>query len=622
MEEKKIKAIVTFVKGLLDQTKESLQVSEDIAFLLLDHYHWDQNELASNWEASKDELIKSFHINLEGEKSLESQLAYKDVGFGKCPVCSHENKRLYELYCGQRICKECIVEEDKNAVIKGHIPVCHQECNAEFLAHDVERALPGSKHAKAYRWWRLNRSFSESRYMVSLCPNPLCRHLIVQNRGDPTNLVRCPKCEFAFCLDCLKDSHAPLCCCNHAIEFTEDLPAQLKELEEEEENWFKRESKLIEYRFQNKNETIESFDVIIRAMENAQKDEQEEVERQIKNNELFQDLILTQITEAEDKIKGYIDKNKSPEKIDELNKKIMELRDELDRYKKYKEELEKENQARKESRKKDLDFEKGQKQVYLNAVLHREKYDVYIKQFRENLDKLAEEKSKQIPNEDDCIRKDTIICPSCKLRFYKVNPCCEVTCVCGYDFCTNCNEPWVTHKKGYCECQNDKAEKKIDYTDQSDMLFYPCRYNLEKKAYFNKWKRFHESFVAQKAKYDELHQKFLQYDAEAKKESPAFVKLTKKLQKEKVEDARLFALKLVNNALFAESVSAWGYVATFYIRLSELTQGYIEKLEALDAKNNELIALLNEPESHSAQEFEDKLTEVKAETDSVLQIKF
>lgn len=616
MEEKRIKAIVTFIRGLLDETKASLSVSEDLAFLLLDRYHWDHNELISNWEASKDELIESFHIHIDGENTLEEKLAYKDSGYGSCPVCKRDNRRLYELYCGHKICKDCLQEDVKNAVIKSNIPVCHQDCNAEMLAHDVEKILPGSKHAKAYKWWRLNKSYSESHYNVALCPNPLCKHLIVQKDDMPTKLVHCPKCDYAFCMDCLKDSHNPLKCCKRVVDFTETLKDQLKELEEEEVKWFKRESKVIEYRFQNKNETAEGFDIQIRSILHAQKEEQDEVEQQIKNTDLFSDQILTEISQAEDKIKELVKKNKSPEKVEELNKKVADLRVELDHYRDFKEELEKENEARKEKRKNELEFAQKQKETFMKSILNREKNQLYIQQFKDNLNNFAEERSKQIINENDYIRSCTYVCPQCKQRFFKVNPCCEVTCFCGYDFCTLCNEAWVTHKKGYCECQNEAGEKQINYEDPGELLFYPCRFNLERKTFFAKWTRFHNLYLAEKTKHDELHQKFLQA------EGAPFANLVKRLQQENVEEPRTVALRLVSNALFAQNVAAWGYAATFYVRISELTQGYLEKLEKLTAKNAELIELINQPNEHSAKDFQQKLAEVKDEVDLVLRIKF
>lgn len=622
IDEKRIQAIRAFTHELITKTMNTLNVSHEIAFLLLDHLHWNQEELNSKWASSQNELLKAVHIKLGGTvvPNLESHLSAIECGTGTCPACSRE-RRLMELYCGHKICNDCLIEEIKNALSENRIPTCREdECKAEILSTDVEKLLPHSKNAKVYKSWRLNLSYENSPFKVAVCPNPLCKYLIIRDRSSQCCHVRCPKCEFAVCMNCQHDAHTPLNCCKRVTQFTETIPKDLSALEAEEQKWISREIKCAEYRFQKQGEVEQDFDRNIRVLVREQANEQKEVLQQIKNTDLFVQDLLTKISNTEDKIGEYKQKKRSAERIESLEKNIDAMREEIEHYKEFKAQLEKENEVRKEERKKDLEFIQEQKKLFLNSIQDKQNQEALLHKYKEFIDQHAVEKATAIMNEEDYIRQKTVICPSCGLRFYKDCGCCEVKCPCGYDFCTICNEPWITHKKGFYQCQNEIPVKKVDYNDQNDSQFYPPPMNLEKKIFFARWKHFHDSFIAQKAKYEELYKKFLATE-DTDAELSTLTKIIRHFEQENSEEGKTNAIKLVSNVLFAQSVVGWGYAALYYLNITEFTQEYIGKLQNLENKINDFVELLNDPAAHEVQEIQDRLNEIKEETELVLKEK-
>lgn len=631
MEERKIQAIRAFTNDLITKTTQTLNVSPEIAFLLLDHFQWDLEKLNSQWESSQEEVLKSIHIQLGSTAvpTLESNLLPRDCGVGPCPAC-HRDRRLVELYCGHKICNDCLTEEIKKALAENTIPRCHQDdCNTEILGNAVEKYVPHNNAAKVYKFWRINTSFESTHLTVAICPNPLCKHLITLGEGVAHDHVKCPKCDFAICLKCLSDSH-PLHNCERVINFTETLPKEFNQILEEEQKWYKREKDCIECRTESQNDVKQAFNIDIKVLLREQQNEQKEIAQQIKNTDLFVQAILTEISQLDDKIKQYEEKKRSPQRIEELKKQIDSLNDEIEHYKAFKTQLQKDNEARKEQRKKELAFIDSQNKLFLSACTDRNKYDEIIKQYRDNWEQYAQEKATAVLDEEDYIRQNTVICPACSSRFYKDCGCNEVVCTCGHDFCTICNEPWVTHEKGFYYCPNNElSNKKFDYEDSNDVRFFSNPMNLQKKVHYHKWKHFHDLFLTQKAKYDEIFKKYLLgKDMKPQKDQSLtdddlcpFTKLARHLEQENSEEGRNDALKLVSNVLYAQSLIAYGTAALYYINVTEFTQEYTEKLQNLEKKEDELVQLLDEPVSHQPQEFQDKLTELKGEVENILSIK-
>lgn len=629
VDEKRVQAVRAFTHELITKTMANLNVSYEVAFLLLDHLHWNQEELNEKWASSQKDLLNEVHISLESSAvpNLESHLSAVELaGTDSCPVCKRQ-RRLLELYCGHKMCTDCFTEEIKNALSNNKKPACHHEnCEAEFLSADVEKMVPHNKSAKVYKFWRLNLSIENTKFIVAICPNPLCKNVIVRDKEQPCHSVRCEKCDFALCMHCQNDAHDPVKCCKRVHQFTEETPKELNKLEEEEQKWYLRESKCKEYRFQKQNEVEQVFNTNIIVLARQQASEQKEVEQQIKNTDLFVQDLLSKITQVEDKIAQYKQKKRSPERIEALEKKIDGFREDIEHYKEFKEELKKENEQRKELRKKELDFAKEQKKLFFTAIQDRDNSEQLLQNYKDAIDKYAAEKAVAVMSDEDYIRKHTVICPSCGFRFYKDSGCCEVKCPCGYDFCTICNEPWVTHKQGFYKCQNEIEIKKVDYNDQNDSQFYPPPIDLDKKICFAKWKHFHSIFAEKKAKYDELYQKyFLTEDKVPQKgesltddDLSPFSKLVRLFGE---DDARTNALKLISNLLYAQSVVAWGYAAISYLNITEFTQEYTNKLQNLENKVDQFIELLNDPENHPAQDLQDHLKELTEETELILKDK-
>lgn len=630
MEERKIQAIRTFTNDRINQTTQSLNVSPEVAFLLLDHFQWNQEELNKQWESSKDELIKTLHISLgsTAAETLESNLLAKECGLGTCSAC-HRERRLVELYCGHKICNDCLANQIKSALDKNEIPRCQQDCNAEILGNTVEKMVPHNNSSRIYKYLRTNISFEKSHIKVVICPNPLCRHLIALSEENSSDLVRCPNCEFAICLNCMTESHAPLCNCERVADFTETIPKRFNKLLEEEQNWYKREKSCLECRLENQNEVKHALNIEHKILVREQQSEQQEILQQIKNTDLFVQAVSYEISQLDDKILEFQAKKRSPERIEELKKQIGILNDDIDHYKEFKDQLIKENEVRKVQRKKDLDFAEKQRKLFLHAIQSRDNYESYIQKYREGLEQFAQEKATLIMDEEDYIRQNTVICPQCGLRFYKDSGCYEVTCPCGHEFCTLCRESWITHGQGFYRCPNIAPQKEFNYNDNSDVRFFTNPMTLEKKISYYKWKHFHDLFLTHKAKYNELFQRFLLGKDKVPQKGEKltdddlcpYTKLVNKFEQENREEGRTNALKLISNLLFAQSIVSWGHAALYYINITEFTQEYKEKLQSLEKKEDDLAELLNDPAAHEAQIFQEKLGDLKDEINIVLSYK-
>lgn len=85
--------------------------------------------------------MKSLHIAHDSNKEFDN-LEMKNIGQGECPICL-ENTEIYQLYCGHKLCKNCLASEIMTFLNNNKVPICrgHCEndtlCGAEIISQDI-----------------------------------------------------------------------------------------------------------------------------------------------------------------------------------------------------------------------------------------------------------------------------------------------------------------------------------------------------------------------------------------------------------------------------------------------------------------------------------------------------
>ena len=134
-----IKYFNTKIKHLVDE----LKITDDLSYLLLDYYHWDDSKIIKQTRETPKECLANLHLNLGSESfpTISSPIQATEGPVGECPICLLEYP-LIHFHCGHKMCKKCFDYHIKSQ----DIPQCNlvddqtnQICNALILPSDIRK---------------------------------------------------------------------------------------------------------------------------------------------------------------------------------------------------------------------------------------------------------------------------------------------------------------------------------------------------------------------------------------------------------------------------------------------------------------------------------------------------
>lgn len=598
----------------------NLYLSHDIAYVLLKKFSWNKEKLSQEWFSRQKEILDSLHIKIKSKMvpDQKSPLSIKKSGKGECPICL-DVKELYELYCGHKLCKECLTSEIIHQIDSNNIAVCRQDCGAEIMPKEVQKFISPQQFEK-YQKLVLKREIILDP-TVKECPNGDCNCIITTLDSLPCHVGRCPCCNSVVCLRCDRGAHAPLISCDTIDDFSTKISEQMTQLEQDQEAWFKREAELQSYRRQHIDEVKHVFDQGIKSITDRHQKLASEEQQRIDEVAKEADDLQTEISILSRKISQLRNDRKSPAEVEKLTRELDTLHERYNQRSGYKERLQRDKKVNDSERRNELETAKKEERLFLDAIKDQSMYQRKMYEFEMSLNTRAYQNVAITSNDDDLVSTMTKKCPKCHTPIERNDGCNHMTCqICHYQFCYVCEEPWETHSNYYIcpkykknvviKNRKGKSQCGIDFNDKNDKKFYPLPMTIEKREDYMRWNNLYTKFRMQKERYDELY-KELYSKEEPKPENPKdeiplfklcpinrIVKILKLSYND--QDSKERAIKILNNILFAHSVVMWGYPSLYYMMKEPRKASVFEyKISKIDENKNNLLQKIREANPNS-----------------------
>ncbi|KAK8839269.1 hypothetical protein M9Y10_032201 [Tritrichomonas musculus] len=564
-----------FFDDQINKLSDTLTISYDLSYLLLKNNGWSSNVTLNAWIKNQKEMLSSFHIKLGSPNfpKANSPITAQPCGEGSCPQC-FEDKELLQLYCGHKICQDCLASEITTLVNNNKLPICREmdeksskQCCSEVIPSDIYNCITDHKILERYYQIRL-KSECENSPEAKICS--VCKSLITKIDDVGCHTGICPNCHFAKCLKCqFEGSHAPLVNCKHVSEFTVDIKNKMKLLEQAQTLWYMREERLRFHRRKHQNEFLPYFDNIIsnyrKIMSKCDKEELERISK-----------LEAELKASENKLSRAIGHAKN-EEVEKIEKEVESNRKSLQRSKS-------DHKIEGQDRQKYLTRLNKWKQYYIWSITEeRHPFQNGILKFKKKLNRLVNQSTVSSIDEDKNTAQLTKKCPKCGYPIYKQGGCHYVQCGnCHYEFCWICEQKWEPPHGDHHVCPvyslsagqiTNRVINGINYDDPKDTKFYPLPLDLEKSAEFSKWNNLYMEYNKNSKKYDELVDLF----AENNNKNSVRNMLIQSLMTENSESTSIeMATKILNDILFAQSVMVWGYPQMFYMLSKPVSYKFVE----------------------------------------------
>lgn len=561
----------SYFENKIKKLQNQLQISSDLAFLLLINYNWDEKEASQKWNSSPIDVAKLLNIPIgnDGQLNEHSLLSKELKDVEECPICSSELP-LIQFYCGHKICKKCFIREFSFYVeCENYIfwPNCgcrtqnESSCYALCIPSDVNKYIQDEQLLTKIK----KRFLNDSMYHLTkarLCPN--CNLVITEENEIGYGIAECPECKTKYCLNCLyQGTHVPLFEEEKLTDFEIDKKNELKILFAEQKKWIEREKRLKEYRKNHQEEIISYFD--------------QKIESCIENNRKIEKDEISKISEISKKLES-IKQQQSSTKL---------------AYEKVVSQFESIHSKNCEERSKVLKKWKDLKELFQSSLNSDSDYPLKI---MEAIDSSIIDNNIIFSEIDDTF-STLKYCPKCYSPILRNAGCLRYFCQsCGNEFCWACLKDWRKihfHDHVCNQLSIAMFEKKfpvlngINYDDEDDKKFYRIPFDFEKQAMFGRWNHLRK----EKMKIIESNESLSFIFSRSNDENDVKFRLIQMMSNEadQKEDSKKLASKLLSDVLFAKSVIAWSYPAMFYID-DDIERKILEvKVDLLNEEVSDLI---------------------------------
>lgn len=246
--------------------QEKINISHDLAILLLNKFKWDEQLIIKEMTNSPKEFLQQVGIDLGSDSfpTIESPISAKNCGTGECPICCEEIS-LIQLYCGNKLCEDCFIEEIQSQLKANVLPTIRVRPDyLPILPSDVEKYVKDQNMLDKY-YKLLVYSFTLNCNDIRLCHE--CNLILTEKDDIGFHTAQCPKCHLTYCLKCgANNSHIPLSDCSKINEF-HNIKNEFDQLIVQQELWLKREERLVSYRKDHLDEVTKYYDQLIAEIE-------------------------------------------------------------------------------------------------------------------------------------------------------------------------------------------------------------------------------------------------------------------------------------------------------------------------------------------------------------------
>ena len=220
-EQYKLLSFATLDKERENKIDEFVQMSnlpKSQAELVLMNNNWNLDILMEVWYDQMQKIKENSGITQtkESTKQLKDYLKGFKIEKDVCPVCEIDIDPGdgLSLGCGHEFCSDCFKEHLKEKM-NDQLTLLATKCPMRFCNYQVppevfKKLFKDDKDEMNIYNKCLMRNFTESNADVKLCPNPKCDK-IFQLPGHGMTDIKCP-CGTIFCFKCLRETHRPCDC--------------------------------------------------------------------------------------------------------------------------------------------------------------------------------------------------------------------------------------------------------------------------------------------------------------------------------------------------------------------------------------------------------------------------
>ena len=216
-------------QDVITEVSKVLSLSEVEASILLRHSDWNVNNVYDQWFADEEKVRNAVGLLLHQEDVKHHDTPPREEEEENeliitCPICLEDcNIRDTKAlkYCGHMFCKECSrnyinssINNDGSGCLNLRCPNVDPRCRA-VVSEDIVFSLGLSQEdIHKYRSYLVHSYVQRKNSKVKWCPAPNCEYAVEVHAvvsGNATLEVVC-KCSYAFCWNCLEESHRPIHC--------------------------------------------------------------------------------------------------------------------------------------------------------------------------------------------------------------------------------------------------------------------------------------------------------------------------------------------------------------------------------------------------------------------------
>lgn len=649
-----------YFRRCIKKIMQTFHLSHDISYVLCKKFRLNQDKIISNWISSKDEILKSLRIQVGSEMvpDLKSPLSIRKYGIGECPICYDETE-LFELYCGHKTCQECLIADIKQLVTDKKTPVCRQtneedntSCNALIIFDSVKNFLREDDE--------LFESFEKivfdndiiTNLNTKQCPNEFCDGVITPLNELACHVGVCPKCGSAVCLKCNEECHGPFSSCSKIKSFMEYSDV-MKNLSEEQYKWLQKSQRITQvhsasikhcYSIDVENLTFKNHDLnkklkrqinyLTKAIKTIQYTIEELQKNEEKNHQEIEELKLKK------KHKETL-KEECKKEIDDNNNKLSAELELLDIEQKYllvafadlkhcnralfRLEMEMNKRALEKANLMDMKEIMELEEKRLRDILPFNKRGENKKEEEEEENEVANMLETALLMDSDNIKSESLItscykrCPRCTTPIEKTIGCNHMNCqICNCYFCYNCGVEFDAD--GYCGCGQDTIHYRPPQSNDSGnfgtrMKIPHNPMDFNKRVDYLRYSYCYANFQKNKKIYSNLFSEFK--STKNKKPEPGTIGipdsalcarnriarvLLKNVEKSEI---KMKTYRIMNVALFAQSVIMWSFPTLYYIGAERDKENMFSyKLNCLQDVFKKYLKLIEEPKDSFLVDFE------------------
>ena len=193
---------------------EILNIHRDVAFLLLQAYNFDSEQVMEEYTTDKAKCLEIIGVPEDKVlESLELKPAKKSDEKMTCQVCFDEcdSDCMLSLICGHLFCRQCWKVHIDIAIRNAIVPIRCMESNCKciLMPRDIG-AMCDTQSQEKYTERINDRSVSKA-HTVKRCANKSCNLLISIDSITRLGTVKCP-CGTETCWHCNEEFHFPCSC--------------------------------------------------------------------------------------------------------------------------------------------------------------------------------------------------------------------------------------------------------------------------------------------------------------------------------------------------------------------------------------------------------------------------